>query len=287
VIKLVFIQKNLLVLFCLFFTCTEAVSQVAIRYPKAGPVYKSHHAYPLALLKMSVSKTEGELRLEPSEIFMNQGRAIKQLEANRDIDILWTMTSEDREKELQAIRVPIYKGLIGWRVFLMNSSPKVDLSRPIPLTQLKKLAIIQGHDWPDTSILQHNLFNVHSGPSYEGLFKILQYGRADLFPRSIIEVWDELKIHESSKLQLEQHTLINYPTASYFFVSKLNTQLAKKIGAGLQMALDDGSFDTLFQRHFSEKIQQAKLGSRKQYRLLNPLLPEATPIENSQLWFKP
>ena len=123
---------------------------------------------------------------------MNQGRALKQLTTEEGIDILWTMTSKAREEALIPIRTPIYKGLIGWHVFLINTSTTPDLAKPIPLEKAKELTIIQGHDWPDRTILQHNQFNVLTGSHYVGLFKMLQYQRADLFPRSVIEVRDEL-----------------------------------------------------------------------------------------------
>jgi len=218
---------------------------------------------------------------------MNQGRALKQLAAGDNIDVLWTMTSEAREQSLNPIRIPIYKGLIGWRVFLINANTNFDLTRPIKLGEVKQLKMVQGHDWPDTGILRHNQFNVQTGPDYAGLFKMLQYQRVDLFPRSIIEVWDELKINAASNIKLEQHTLISYPTASYYFVSKNNKVLAQALRQGLEIAIDDGSFDALFQLHFAKMIQQAKLDARTHYRLENPLLTKETPLENKRLWFSP
>ena len=266
---------------------THLAALELVRYPQPIQVYKEHHLYPLSLLKLAISKIESEYQLAPSEAFMNQGRALKQLAARDDIDTLWTMTSEAREQSLTAIRIPIYKGLIGWRVFLTTANTHFDFTKPIPLEQIRKLKIVQGHDWPDTEILKHNRFNVQTGPDYEGLFKMLQYKRVDLFPRSIIEVWDELKVNAASNIQLEEHTFISYPTASYFFVAKENKALAQAIRRGLEIALEDGSFDALFQRHFSKMIRQAKLNTRTHYRLENPLLTKETPLKNKRLWFSP
>jgi len=285
--RLISFADTLVTILCLILISTHLAALEFVRYPQPVQAYKEHNIYPLSLLKLAISKVESNYQLAPSDIFMNQGRALKQLAAEVDIEILWTMTSEEREQALNAIRIPIYKGLIGWRLFLVNANPNFDLTKPLALVKAKKLNIVQGHDWPDTAILRHNQFNVQTGPNYEGLFKMLQYQRADLFPRSIIEVWDELKVNSVSNIKLEQHTLISYPTASYYFVSKNNKALSQAIGQGLEIALKDGSFDALFQLHFSKMIKKAKLDTRTHYRLKNPLLTKETPLDNKRLWFSP
>lgn len=280
-------MKTLFTAFCLISFCSFLAASEIIHYPQAIQTYDKHHVYPLSLLKLALSKTSTKYRSLPSDTFMNQGRALIQLASEDGVEILWTMTSKAREAALLPIRIPIYKGLIGWRVFLINTNTKMDLTSPIPLEKLKTLKVIQGHDWPDTDILRQNQFNTLTGPHYEGLFKILQYQRADLFPRSIIEVWEELKINKNLNIGLEQHTLISYPTASYFFVSKKNKRLAQAVQEGLTLALEDGSFDALFQLHFSKMIKQAALNTRTHYHLTNPLLTAETPLADKRLWFSP
>lgn len=279
-----FISTLFAALYLLTATSHLAASDI-IHYPQPIEGYKDHHVFPLSLLKLALSKVDSDYLLSPSSVFMNQGRALKQLANENGIEILWTMTSSAREETLRPIRIPIYKGLIGWRVFLINTNTQIDLTKPIPLLKAKQLKTIQGHDWPDTEILKHNQFNIETGPHYEGLFKMLQYQRVDLLPRSIIEVWNELKINAGLTIGLEQHTLISYPTASYYFVSRNNEALAQAVQKGLEMALMDGSFDKLFQQHFSEMIRMAKLNTRSHHRLENPLLPKETPVNNKQLWF--
>ncbi len=275
----------LIALCCLTLVSAHSVAQNIIRYPQSVQINSKQNSYPLSLLKLAISKIELDYRLEPSTLHMNQGRALKQLAAGIDIEVLWTMSSEAREKALYAIRIPIFKGLIGWRVFLIHADINVDLTKPIPLEKAKQLNLLQEHDWPDTAILRHNQFNVKTAPNYEGLFKMLQYQRVDLFPRSIIEVWDELKVYADLNLTLEKHTLISYPSATYFFVSKENIELAKIISQGLEEAMEDGSFDALFKLHFSKIIKKSKLNTRTHYRLENPLLTKETPLENKRLWF--
>ena len=265
----------------------EKPAKEIIRYPSAGENFIQHHAYPIALLKLALANNGNDIELVPSKKFMHQGRALKQLQAGKDIEVLWTMTSKEREGELTPIRIPIYKGLIGWRVFLSSKPSILSSNKALTLNQIKSLETIQGHDWPDTHILAHNGFNIQNSPSYAGLFSMIALQRADLFPRSVIEVWDELKKFESQGVKLEANTIISYPTASYFFVSPHNKALATRIEAGLLKAIQSGSFKRLFEQHFATAIEKTEISRRTHYRLENPLLPEKTPLHNDVLWFSP
>ena len=49
------------------------------------------------------------------------------------------MTTREREERLQPIRIPIYKGLIGWRVNLLRQTDSQLLSHVRTLDDLKAL----------------------------------------------------------------------------------------------------------------------------------------------------
>ena len=264
----------------------EAVSgSIEVRYPSAGKNFERHHEYPLALLKLALAKVKPNYTLQPSDDFMQQGRALKQLSLQQDIDVMWTMTSAERENMLRPVFIPIYRGLIGWRVFLSARPHIVSRKEALSLEALKGLASIQGHDWPDTEILRRNGFQVYDSPSYAGLFEMIALGRADLFPRSIIEVWDELEQFKNKGVGLEPYTLIRYPSASYYFVAPENKTLALAIEKGLRIALEDGSFQSLFKQHFDAVLSKTRLAERTIYQLENPLMSKDTPLVDEQLWF--
>ena len=121
---------------------------------------------------------------------------------------------------------------------------------------------------------------------FESLFDMLQVGRFDYFPRSIMEVWDEERIHAGKGLVVEQTLVMHYPTAYYFFVNKKNTALASTIETGLKRAIKDGSFDQLFNQEFGDDIQRSRMASRKKLELTNPLLPPKTPLGQKELWLQ-
>lgn len=267
------------------FASTLSMANQIVVYPHPGDIYTSHHRYPIELLELALSYQTEPYSVAHSTIYMTQSRSIEQLRQGRDIDVMWTMTSRDREAKVLPIRIPIYKGLIGWRLFLSTDKQLENKSYSSDINELKKAKILQGHDWPDTKILSQNGFNVMAGSNYNGLFHILSRYRAELFPRSIIEIWNELEIHKNSNIALEPKLLISYPTATYYFVSPDNFKLAKVIEDGLKQAIKDGKFKELFDSHYSEIIKKASLDNRIHFRLDNPLLPELTPLDDKSLWF--
>lgn len=81
--------------------------------------------------------------------------------------------------------------------------------------------------------------------------------------------------------------LLHYPTALYFFFSPHNPQLAETVERGLERALADGSFDRLFLQHYGASLRRVDFARRRLIELRNPLLPAATPLRRSELWFHP
>lgn len=241
--------------------------------------------YPIKLLELAISKLETPYDLKASKAPMPQERALKTLRNRDGIDVVWTMTSNERENQLLPIRIPLYKGLIGWRLFLIKADNQVKFNSITNLAGLSQLIAGQGHDWPDTYIFNESGISVVSSPYYEGLFEMLAKNRFDYFPRSIVEIWGELDVRPELNLVVEKYILLRYPTAIYFFVNINDQQLANDIERGLNIAIEDGTFDSLFFEYNNDAINKASLSQRTIIDLPNPLLPPLTPLNNEALWF--
>ncbi|OZG70990.1 hypothetical protein BTA51_23070 [Hahella sp. CCB-MM4] len=261
-------------------------ASLIVRYPKPETDTDKRTDYPLTLLQLALDTSGVDYRLEPTTQVMTQGRALQQLHKGTHVDVVWSMTSEQRESELLPIRIPIYKGLIGWRIFLIHKDNQNLFSHPMTLTELQRHPVVQGHDWPDSTILRDNGFQVFGTPNYNATFDMLAYKRVDLFPRSIVEIWAEEKAHHSSGLMVEKTKLLRYPTAFYYFVTPGNQKLADIIQRGLESALSKGSFDELFYQFHAALIAKATLKDRQVYFLDNTILPAATPLDRPELWFE-
>lgn len=237
------------------------------------PYQEFPDGYPVALLKLALKKSRPneEFRLTESGINVQQGRSLKLLEKNIEVDVVWTMTNNEREQTLRAIKIPIYKGMYGYRIFLIHKDNQNAFTPNMTFEQLQTERVaVQGNDWPDTRVMQHNQLTVQGIEIYDAMFELIQKRRADYFPRSILEIWREEREHQGQDLQVEQHLAFYYPAYIYFFVSKTNIELGDAIEQGLLMAIEDGSFDILFETIEDKSIEKSQLSKRRVFHLNNP-----------------
>jgi ABC-type amino acid transport substrate-binding protein len=272
-------------LVCLLLVWHVAAAGVEIvRFPKPEFEGDRRYDYVTELLQLALSKTSTPYRLQTADFPMNQERQVLEIEAGRTIDVGPIPSSAEREARLLPIRIPLNKGLLGWRLGLVRKGEQALTANVKTLDDLKKLRLAQGQEWPDTQILQGNGVTVITAPKYEGLFKMLVGKRFDYFPRSVMEIWDEQAINADT-LEVEPHLALHYFYDAYFMVNRKNTKLAEDIRAGLEKAIADGSFDKLFQQYFGERLRKARLETRTVIELKNPLLTPGTPSNRPELWY--
>lgn len=275
-----------LLLLCLL-TPLHAAETGIMYYPRGSQGDEFRPGYALALLRLALDKTDSALRLEPSPSSMEQQRALLNLEHGERLDVVWSMTSIEREQRLLPVRIPLDKGLFGWRIALLPKSHAQRFKHVRNLNDLRQFSAGQGHDWPDSDILRSHDLTVRVAGSYASLFRMLRAQRFDYFPRAVIEIWDELEHAHGAQLVADSHIVLHYPTAMYFFFSRSRPELAETVRLGLEKALADGSFDRLFYMYFADSVRRARLNQRRVITLDNPLLPSATPLQRRELWFNP
>lgn len=247
-------------------------------------------AYVIELLRQALERSGAGHSLQPSAKAMPQSRAQLSLEQNDGhVQLMWTMTTRERELSMLPVRIPIYKGLIGWRVALVREEDRDWLKSLREPAQLKPMRFGQRADWPDTHILRSNGLQVITSQSYDSLFRMLDAGRFDLFPREVVVAWDEQQRASNAglKLAVDPHIVIHYPSAFYFFTSRARAELAADIQRGLEAMIADGSFDRLFEQYHGDTLRRARLDQRRVIELQNPDLPEQTPFARKELWYRP
>lgn len=280
----------LITLYCCIPIPCYAQQQV-IRYIQDEGDLDHRHEYFIKLLRLALDKDTEDaenMLLQPAENYMSQSRSFHQLINNDGIDIIWNGTSIAREQHLHPIRIPLIKGLLGYRVLIINKKDKDKFASVKTINDLKKYTAGQGFDWPDTQILRANQLAVVTSSNYLGLFKMLLSGRFDYFPRGINEAQQELASYNNGELMVNEHIVLRYTFPVYFFVNKNNAKLANSIEQGLNKAIADGSFEQLFNDYYQpKKILSTYLNpSSIIIDLENPLLPALTPIENKEFWLQ-
>lgn len=93
-----------------------------VTYPKHQAENDPQLQYMLEVLCLALSKSGKRYELKQSSTVMVQSGGIAELAANTgSVDVIWTMTNPEREELLLPIRTPVDRGLIGWRLALLNA----------------------------------------------------------------------------------------------------------------------------------------------------------------------
>ena len=265
----------------------ERVTPLTISFPyiKSDPVYEERSIYIQALLKLILDSTGIPFILSPADertvpssrtaMFMNQGH----------FNVAALHTNPDRERLMRPIRIPIFRGLGGWRLLFVRQAD-VDLFEGVAsLAQLKQLMAGQGHDWPDTPILTDSGFKLRTSVNRDSLYEMLRLERIDFFPRGAYEIWHEEGLSQTVDLVIDRHLALRYPTATYLYVAKQDEALATLLEEGFETIIADGSFNRLFMSYLGEAIFKAQLDQRTIFEIPNPSLTAETPLQRKALWF--
>ncbi len=282
--------RMLIVLFALTASAELYAEKLIIRYPRPESLIDVRHIYRIELLKLAMDKTKsvyGDFEIVYTTAEMSQSRALAELENNGAVDVVALPSNLEREKKFLPVRIPIMKGILGYRLFIINKNQREKFRKIKTFADLKKLKAGAGHDWADVPILENNGITVEKGGKYEGLFYMLAAGRFDYFPRGVNEAGKEIEDRKDKlpDLMVEETLALYYPFPVYFFLNEHNREVAKRIETGLKYAIKDGSFENLFNKYFKSYLVAADLKNRKIFRLKNPFLPAQTPLKNRSLWY--
>lgn len=219
---------------------------------------------------------------------MAQSRIIRELETNSGRINLHVMgTSAELEKKLLPIRIPVTRGLVGYRVFIIHKDKQVLFDSTTTLDSLQKLLGLQGLGWSDIAILEHSGLR-QKEMDYNRIFNVINIGRGDYFSRSLHETFEEVAFHEKQlpNLRVEKNILLVYPFALFAFTSHQNTELAKVLEKAFMKAYDDGVFVPFFYNHphIKNALEKADIEKRVIINIPNPTLTDETAAIPQQYW---
>jgi len=244
--------------------------------------------YAKGLLKLALSKIPEKYEWIESAPTNTEARIIQMI-ADNELDVCWYASTKEFEERMLPIRIPMYRGLLGYRVLMIKKGTQSKFDGIRTLEDLRRVSLASGRFWADTDVLTANGLNVVKVLKYDGMFFMLDGGRFDAFPRGAHEPWSEIARYPNLELEVEKNLLMVYPNPFYFFVNKSNTELARNIEKGLRIAIEDGSFNEYFLNDPTVKdvISKANLKDRIVIPLQNPGLPKLTPLDDKTLWFDP
>jgi len=279
-----------LLLLPLTFTALAA-SELRIAQPRAqdDPAY----LYFTGLLQKALQKAANgrELPQLVTTIMMAEDRMVRELRADRIIDIFWLGGSKERARGLLMVPVPLERGLVGYRQFIIRKERVAEFDAIKTVADLTKLKACQGAQWGDTEILRAAKLNLVTSVNYEGLFKQLAAGRCDYFPRGIHQGKVELTNRAAAypELVVYESLILHYPFATYFYVHPKNKVLARWVQDGLEKMIDDGELIAYMQQqeHTSRAFPLRGTEEKRLLVLPNHNLPAFSDEKNPRYWFQP
>ena len=246
-----------------------------LRLPNVHPGRDAVYAYAKQLLTEALEVTQdsyGTFELVVSTQETAQERQLRSLEHSM-LDVTWSVTSIEREQHYLPVRIPIMAGLFGKRILLVREGD-TRFSQVKSLEALQSYRAVLGYDWPDTKIFKANKIPVLE-TTYRASFKIVSEGFADMFPRSAMEIQEELSDESLSRgLAIEDSLVVSYPSPIFFFVGSDNQQLAGRIAQGLLILFETGQFQTLLTQQRGYQQSMSLLEGRTVIEIENPLLSE-------------
>lgn len=263
-----------------------------IKYEKGQSLLDVRILYKKEILKATLDHTTekyGAYKITTDAPIMNTLQAMNQMKSGNKLNVFIALTNPKWEEITIPIRIPIRKGLLSYRLLLINKKD-LNLYRNIEsLDQLKLLKVGLQKGWTTTKILKASNFDVITGTNYDGLFLMLNNNRFNFLPRGVNEIYSELEQRKDklSNIMIEPNLALYILSPTYIFVSLDFPEIAKRIKEGLELMIMDGTLDDIFHRYYDAYIKKADLTNRLIIKIDNPYLPSETPLDRTELWFNP
>lgn len=191
--------------------------------------------------------------------------------AQGTVDLMWGMTSVARQRELRRLNVRLDQGLIGWRVLVVRRDDLARWPRELDEATLRTRRAGQGLHWPDVAILRDNGYRVDTAVDTATLYEMLRRGRIDHFPRSVMEVMDELAGLDAPDLAIVPDLALRYETGNYIFTGPQKAEVAADLEVALGRLQDSGELRKRFAAAFDAQLRPLNLGERRVIELRNTL----------------
>lgn len=284
-------MRLLFILFSAFLGMGALAAPVELRYVPGQSHDDRRYTYYWELLDAALNANRpafGAFRMTPLFETMSAARATSEVANDGMVNIIVRTADARLDKTLRPIRIPLDKGLTGYRLFLINRDDPPDLAQVRTPADLARFEIGQGRAWVDVEILRAAGLNVVEGEGYDTLFQMLKARRFRLFPRGINEIQRELDAQQPQfpALAIERRLILHYPLPRYFYVARNpeGERLALRIEDGLRRLIRSGEFERRYRDYKKEVLSHLELSGRRVLRIPNPSLSPETPLAQTELW---
>jgi len=208
------------------------------------------------------------------------------------VNVVILTISPDWNDVLTPVRIPLLRGLLGYRLLLVHRKDLPRFTRINSLSDLRQVTFGSVKHWVDTTILQRAGIPVITGTTYDGLFKMMQAHRFEALAPGVHQIDAEMTALTSdpdNDLVIEPHLLLHYYLPVYFWFGKdaEGQRRAERVRAGLLAMEADGSLEKMFDATFGPTLQKFDLAHRTVIELPDPYLGPEDPVGDARLWYRP
>ncbi len=263
-------------------------------HPPPESTSDQRHTYYWTLLEAALQSNRaqfGDYTVVSYGTPMNFQRAVAEVESGDAgrVNIVARATNLDLEQRLLPVPIPLDKGLLGYRLFLVMPDTEAKLGAVRTLDELKRFSIGQASPWTDVKVLSANGFRLVTADSYEGLFQMLGAHRFDLYSRGVNEIHAEWMAHRDSVpgMMIDRALILQYPMPRYFFVPRTpqGQRMAARITDGLNRLARSGEFERRYQAYKKLVLTDIDLSGRRIFRVPNPQLSGLAPPQSDTRWW--
>ncbi len=120
---------------CLFASCQLLAADKILR---VNDFSDPNASYAIKMLKLAIAHSDNpNYQLEISHENFTQTRTNEEVRSKGLLDVCWASSDSDIEAQLRPIRIPLFKGLLGYRIFIINKNDQAKFSHVKTLEELK------------------------------------------------------------------------------------------------------------------------------------------------------
>jgi hypothetical protein len=95
-------------------------------------------AYAIDMLRLALRHIEQPYRLEIGSQDLTQARVNEEVRIGGELDLAWTSVDAELESKVLPIRIPLFKGLLGYRILIINKHNQAKFDNVETLDDLRQ-----------------------------------------------------------------------------------------------------------------------------------------------------
>ncbi|MFM2666166.1 transporter substrate-binding domain-containing protein [Vibrio mediterranei] len=231
--------------------------------------------YELDMLKLLINVTEdnyGTVNIMEDTIDYPDARDEGAVLENGS-HLLVTVKGNAKFSGKQFIELPfsITKQLLGQRILFAKTT---NLDKFACNNQIKNMTVGVPETWVDAELFRQNGYQVAERGNFDDIFHRLANDEFDFigFGANEAEEIFQNRVANHYPIQMVDDVMLQYPFPLVFYINADFPELAERLQQGLDIILDNGKFESLYQHYFQQTEQTLALKKRRCLFLHNPFL---------------